>query len=280
MTASRKTCTTQQPDPSPRIIDHKVSTAVAGEFLRNDTTQPNVFKRSNKPDNPTPSSRLRDQPVGVARKIVLAESTVDVDFRFRRPRARLCGWLGVQGRADFGHLRRIPQTGLITCLVRGVIICMVTSTPSNVITAKAAAEMALITYRQLDHWARQGWVTPSVQTASGRGKRRQYSADDVLRLAALRHFAKSGWPVADLGDQIATVDIAGARWVLVGSKTGLIAVADNDALQQVVSAEGQFSAYDLKPLRSRLRNPDSGHGGHVDARDTHTNVTSLRKRLA
>jgi len=151
---------------------------------------------------------------------------------------------------------------------------MVTPTPPNVINAKTAAELALITYRQLDHWARQGWVTPSVQSATGRGKRREYSPDDVLRLAALRHFAKSGWAVTDLGDLMSDIDVSGAAWILSGTTSGLSAVSDNEALHQLIGTEEQFSAYHLEPLRSRLYN-------NVENRvDETTDTVSPLRRLA
>jgi hypothetical protein len=48
-----------------------------------------------------------------------------------------------------------------------------------------AAEMAGITYRQLDYWARIGLCGPSLQQPHGSGTRRRYSSDDVRLLALL-----------------------------------------------------------------------------------------------
>src|SRR5437764_8928732 len=78
------------------------------------------------------------------------------------------------------------------CVIRGVT----TQNRDQVITcvsftAAAAAELANITYRQLDHWARQGWVTPSIDSGQGRAGRRQYAPRDVLHLDLLRHLAMS-----------------------------------------------------------------------------------------
>ena len=47
---------------------------------------------------------------------------------------------------------------------------------------KRAAEIASITYRQLDYWARTGLVRPSLQRATGSGSRRLYSYRDLLEL--------------------------------------------------------------------------------------------------
>jgi DNA-binding transcriptional MerR regulator len=73
---------------------------------------------------------------------------------------------------------------------------MTTRTATHVITAPEAAELAGITYRQLDYWARRGWVAPSIDRGTGRAARRLYSADDVVRLAALGHFGRAR---ADVG---------------------------------------------------------------------------------
>src|SRR3954453_5708093 len=50
------------------------------------------------------------------------------------------------------------------------------------ISALDAATLARITYRQLDHWARQGWVRPSLDPGTGRSGRRRYASEDVVRL--------------------------------------------------------------------------------------------------
>lgn len=131
---------------------------------------------------------------------------------------------------------------------------MITPTGGRAIPAAEAADLALITYRQLDHWARKGWVTPSVQSASGRGVRRLYSVDDVLRLAALRHFARSGWQVNELGQRVAACPLGGSRWLVAGTESGLIAVATDDELHELLRREERFSIYDLQQLRSRIVN--------------------------
>lgn len=48
-----------------------------------------------------------------------------------------------------------------------------------------AAQMAGITYRQLDYWARTRLCGPSLAQPHGSGTRRRYSADDVRLLALL-----------------------------------------------------------------------------------------------
>lgn len=115
-----------------------------------------------------------------------------------------------------------------------------------------AAEAAQITYRQLDHWVRRGWVQPSVQPGSGRGGRRLYSVDDVLRLAALCHFARSGWQVSALGEQVSAADLKGAAWLVVSAGPDVMTCADDETLHELITNECTFSVYPLEPLRERL----------------------------
>ena len=57
---------------------------------------------------------------------------------------------------------------------------------------KRAAEIASITYRQLDYWARTGLVGPSLQRATGSGSRRLYSYRDLLELRAVKSLLDAG----------------------------------------------------------------------------------------
>lgn len=47
-----------------------------------------------------------------------------------------------------------------------------------------------ITYRQLDYWVRQGYVTPSISNAGGYGSVRRWSEDDVTLVARLAYAAR------------------------------------------------------------------------------------------
>ncbi len=57
---------------------------------------------------------------------------------------------------------------------------------------KRAAEIAGITYRQLDYWARTGLVGPSLARATGSGSRRLYSYRDLLELRAVKSLLDAG----------------------------------------------------------------------------------------
>ena len=55
-----------------------------------------------------------------------------------------------------------------------------------------ACNLAGITYRQLDYWARTGLVEPSVRTASGSGTQRLYGFRDILALKVVKRLLDTG----------------------------------------------------------------------------------------
>ncbi len=55
-----------------------------------------------------------------------------------------------------------------------------------------ACQVAGITYRQLDYWARTELVVPSIRTASGSGTQRLYSFKDVLVLKVVKRLLDAG----------------------------------------------------------------------------------------
>ena len=57
---------------------------------------------------------------------------------------------------------------------------------------KRAAEIAGITYRQLDYWARTDLVMPSLARATGSGSRRLYSYRHLLELRAVKSLLDAG----------------------------------------------------------------------------------------
>lgn len=56
----------------------------------------------------------------------------------------------------------------------------------------AACQIAGITYRQLDYWARTKLVTPSIRTAHGSGSQRLYSFKDLLVLKVVKRLLDTG----------------------------------------------------------------------------------------
>jgi DNA-binding transcriptional MerR regulator len=92
-----------------------------------------------------------------------------------------------------------------------------------------------ITYRQLDYWARQGLVRPSIADAHGSGTQRSYSFGDLVRLKVIKDLLDAGVKLQtarkaieylreDLGDDWATASLVldGAGSVLVRTDDALI----------------------------------------------------------
>ena len=55
-----------------------------------------------------------------------------------------------------------------------------------------ACSAAVITYRQLDYWARTGLVEPTVRGATGSGSQRLYSFRDILILKVVKRLLDAG----------------------------------------------------------------------------------------
>jgi DNA-binding transcriptional MerR regulator len=55
-----------------------------------------------------------------------------------------------------------------------------------------ACQVAGITYRQLDYWARTNLVVPSIRGASGSGSQRLYSFKDILVLKVVKRLLDTG----------------------------------------------------------------------------------------
>lgn len=56
----------------------------------------------------------------------------------------------------------------------------------------SACQIADITYRQLDYWARTGLVVPSIRSAAGSGSQRLYSFKDILVLKIVKRLLNTG----------------------------------------------------------------------------------------
>ena len=120
-------------------------------------------------------------------------------------------------------------------------------------TSAEAARLSQITYRQLDHWARRGWIQPSIDPGTGRSGRRLYSPEDVLRLAALRHFSHAGWRVESAGVQMAHISLADERFVVIGSKSGIVLCGTGNDLQSYLRTQQKFTVYDTERLWRRMK---------------------------
>ena len=68
-----------------------------------------------------------------------------------------------------------------------------------------ACNVAGISYRQLDYWARTGLVEPTVREASGSGTQRLYSFRDILVLRVVKNLLDAGVSLANIRTAIATL---------------------------------------------------------------------------
>jgi hypothetical protein len=123
------------------------------------------------------------------------------------------------------------------------------------ISASEAHEVAGISYRQCDHWARRGWVVPSIDRGEGRWGRRQYSTSDVIRLDLLRHLAQSGVSTGVAGPAVAELVVPDADvrilWNLSGEPGPLQVVSAEDALAWIEGG-GAWVIYNPRGVRAKL----------------------------
>lgn len=91
------------------------------------------------------------------------------------------------------------------------------------LSARDAAELAGITYRQLDYWDRIGIIGPSIAEARGSGSRRRYSLQDVRVLACLAQLCQLGAPISQLGELVAELGLV-QSWSgpLYVSRSGMV----------------------------------------------------------
>ncbi len=88
-------------------------------------------------------------------------------------------------RSEFGPPRRYEiQPGLFPD----------DSVPDDLVGYRVptACQVAGITYRQLDYWARTGLVAPSIRSAAGSGSQRLYSFKDILVLKIVKRLLDAG----------------------------------------------------------------------------------------
>lgn len=101
-------------------------------------------------------------------------------------------------------------------------------TTETTFSGHRAADLAGITYRQLDYWARTDLVRPTAQDARGSGSRRRYSYGDVLKLKTIKRLLDAGISfetVRDLFEVLAGVldrDETDAKVVIDGGRILLI----------------------------------------------------------
>lgn len=95
-----------------------------------------------------------------------------------------------------------------------------------------ACQVAGITYRQLDYWARTKLVTPSVRDARGCGTQRLYSFRDILVLKIIKRLLDTG-----ISLQNVRVAIEQLREFGVEDLSSITIVSDGSSVYACTSAE-------------------------------------------
>lgn len=126
--------------------------------------------------------------------------------------------------------------------------------PAGEFSGPEAAELAGISYRQLDYWARRRWVVPS-RVSSGGVARRVYSAADVVRLAALGHLGRSRVDVATYGEATGRLRIPTSPAFLVvwGTHDESVVLTAARDLRQVACHPGRYVIFDPAPVLRELQ---------------------------
>ncbi len=118
-------------------------------------------------------------------------------------------------------------------------------------------KIAGITYRQLDYWAREGLVRPSLAEATGSGSRRRYSYGDLVMLRAVKRLLDSGLRLDKIRSVIHTLrsefgtDLASANLVIDG--TTPVLVTGRDELFDLLSkGQGVLNVLPMAPLQQEV----------------------------
>lgn len=121
------------------------------------------------------------------------------------------------------------------------------------------AELVGISYRQLDHWARQGLVKPSVAQAAGSGSRRRYSYNDLVELKIAKTMRDQGIDLKSIArafdylrNQLGS-EVASANIVISGSDVLLV---DDDQVLSLLR-QGQAAMLTVLPVAGVRRELDA-----------------------
>ncbi|MGH3671087.1 MAG: MerR family transcriptional regulator [Pseudonocardiaceae bacterium] len=138
-----------------------------------------------------------------------------------------------------------------------------------------ACQIAGITYRQLDYWARTNLVVPSIRSASGSGSQRLYSFKDILVLKVVKRLLDTGVSLQNIRVAVEHLRRRGvhdlARITLFSDGTtvyectspeevvdllqgwqGVFGIAVSGAMKEIAGSISQFP-------------PERADGGHVEA---------------
>ncbi len=133
------------------------------------------------------------------------------------------------------------------------------STAALGFSATETAQLVGITYRQLDHWARERLVVPSMAKAQGSGSRRRYTYNDLLELKIVKKMRDAGIDLKSISrsfdylrDQLGA-DVASSNIVISGTDALLV---DEDTVLSLLR-EGQGTMLNVLPVAGVKRELDA-----------------------
>lgn len=117
-----------------------------------------------------------------------------------------------------------------------------------------AAQIAGITYRQLDYWARTNLIRPSLVDAKGSGSRRSYVYRDLLELKVIKNLLDAGIKLESVREVFSYLrshvdtDIAAAHIVISGKA---VVLCQGDQLVDVLrNGQGVLNVLPLAAVKS------------------------------
>ena len=124
----------------------------------------------------------------------------------------------------------------------------------NSFSGAQAAQIAGITYRQLDYWARTNLIRPSAVDAKGSGSRRSYVYRDLLELKVIKNLLDAGIKLESVRDVFTYLrshvdtEIAAAHIVISGKA---VVLCQGDQLVDVVrNGQGVLNFLPLAAVKS------------------------------
>lgn len=124
-------------------------------------------------------------------------------------------------------------------------------------SSKLTAEIAGITYRQLDYWARRDIVRPSLIGASGSGSRRLYSYRDLLELRVIKTLIDSGIKLQQVRKALDYLrgqlgeDVATASLVISGTNS-IVANTEGELVELLQSGQGVLNVLALGSVKDTV----------------------------
>ena len=97
------------------------------------------------------------------------------------------------------------------------------------------SQIAGITYRQLDYWARTGLVKPSIRGAKGSGSQRLYSFKDILTLKIVKRLLDTGISLQNIRIAVDHLRDRG-----VSELSNITLVSDGSSVYECTSPEEMF----------------------------------------